>query len=317
MPLTIGGQAVIEGVMLRSPNAVAVAVRKADGSIKTKVEGIKQPSQRFILFKWPLFRGVATLWDSLFIGIRCLNFSAQEALHDESPDDKKRGTFWPFLVSLLAALGIGFVLFFILPHLFTELLGSQFPLLSDSGFLFNLSDGAFRLVIFLLYILGISLMPDIKRVFQYHGAEHRVVHAYESNEDVTLESTREFGILHRRCGTCFLLILLVTVVLLFSLIPHEEGVVSKATTRLKFMPIVLLLAAGVSYELLRLSAKASHSFVVRAATAPGLLLQRLVTKQPSDEQVQVAIAALHAVLEAEGVSPKKETDCPMDEGVES
>ena len=317
MPLTIGGQAVIEGVMLRSPNAVAVAVRKADGSIKSKVEEIKQPSQRFLLFKWPFFRGIATLWDSLSLGIKCLNFSAQEALHDESPDDKKKGTFWPFLFSLLAALGIGFVLFFILPHLFTELLGSQFPLLRDSGWLFNLADGAFRLVIFVLYILAISLMPDIRRVFQYHGAEHRVVHAYESNEDVTLESTREFGVLHRRCGTSFLLILLVIVVLLFSFIPHEEDAVSKATTRLKFLPIVLLLAAGVSYELLRLSAKASHTFVVRALTAPGLLLQRLVTKQPSDEQVHVAIAALSGVLEVEERLRGKGTNNPAKEGAGS
>ena len=299
MPLTVGGQAVIEGVMLRSPNAVAVSVRKADGSIKSKVCNIRQPSQRFLLFKWPFFRGIATLWDSLFLGIRCLNFSAQEALHDESPDGQKKGTFWPFLLSMLAAVGIGFVLFFVLPHLFTELLGSQFPLLKGSGWLFSLADGAFRLLIFLLYILVISLMPDIRRVFQYHGAEHQVVHAYESANEVTVETARKFGVLHRRCGTSFLLILLVLVVLLFSFVPYEDDVIDKAATRLKFLPIVLLLAAGISYELLRLSAKASDSFVVRALTAPGLLLQRLVTRQPSDEQVKVAIAALNAVLEAE------------------
>ncbi len=299
MPLTVGGQAVIEGVMLRSPNAVAVSVRKADGSIKSKVYDIRQPSQRFLLFRWPFVRGIATLWDSLSLGIRCLNFSAQEALHDESLERKKKGTFWPFLFSMLAAIGIGFVLFFVLPHLFTELLGSQFPVLKDSGWLFSLADGTFRLMIFLLYILGISLMPDIRRVFRYHGAEHKVVHAYESSGKVTVESARTFGVLHRRCGTSFLLILLVLVVLLFSFVPHEEDPLSKAATRLKFLPIVLLLAAGISYELLRLSAKASDSVVVRAMTAPGLLLQRLVTKQPSDEQVEVAIAALCAVLGAE------------------
>ena len=299
MPLTVGGQAVIEGVMLRSPNAVAVAVRKADGSIKSKVEQIKQPSERVRLLKWPFFRGIATLWDSLSLGIKCLNFSATESLHDISEEHKDKGTFWPFLLSMLAALGMGLVLFFILPHVFTELLGSQFPILHSSSYLFNLADGGFRIVIFVLYIVGISLMPDIRRVFQYHGAEHRVVHAYESGREVTVESARDFGVLHRRCGTSFLLILLVVVILLFSLVPQETDPISKAATRLKFLPLVLVLAAGISYELLRLSAKAPKSLFVRAITAPGLMLQRLVTRQPSDEQVEVAIAALHGVLGAE------------------
>jgi len=299
MPLTVGGQAVIEGVMLRSPNAVAVAVRKADGTIKSKVEQIKQPSQRVHVLKWPFFRGIATLWDSLSLGIKCLNYSAQEALHDTSEGDEKKGTFWPFVLSMLAALGMGLVLFFILPHVFTELLGSKYPSLESSGYLFSLADGGFRILIFLLYIVGISLMPDIRRVFQYHGAEHRVVHAYESGREVTVESARDFAVLHRRCGTSFLLIMLVVVILLFSLVPQEADPISKAATRLKFLPLVLVLAAGISYELLRLSAKAHNSVLVRAITAPGLMLQRLVTRQPSDEQVQVAIAALHSVLGVE------------------
>lgn len=299
MPLTIGGQAVIEGVMLRSPNAVSVSVRKADGSIKSKTERIKQPSQRFFLFRWPFFRGIATLWDSLSLGIKCLNFSAHEALSDESQQTDHKRSVWPFVFSFLAALGMGFVLFFMLPLLLSGLLSSQLPVLKESGWLFNLVDGVLRLIIFLIYVVAISLMPDIRRVFQYHGAEHRVVHAYEARGEVTAESAREFGTLHRRCGTSFLLILLVIVILLFSLLPHEEVFHRKALTRAMFLPVVLILASGLSYELLRLSAKARDSRVSRALTAPGLLLQKLVTRTPTDEQVEVAIASLREVLAVE------------------
>ncbi|MBN2208301.1 MAG: DUF1385 domain-containing protein [Candidatus Coatesbacteria bacterium] len=299
MPLTIGGQAVIEGVMLRSPNAVSVSVRKADGSIKSKVERIKQPSQRFVLFKWPFFRGIATLWDSLSLGIKCLNFSAHEALADDSQKPDRKRSVWPFVFSFLAALGMGFVLFFLIPLLLSGLLSSLLPVLEESSWLFNLVDGVLRLIIFLIYVVAISMMPDIRRVFQYHGAEHRVVHAYEAHGEVTTESARQFGTLHRRCGTSFLLILLVIVILLFSLLPHEDVFHRKAMMRALFLPVVLVLAAGLSYELLRLSARARDSRIARVLTAPGLLLQKLVTRIPTDEQVEVAIASLNGVLAVE------------------
>ena len=299
MPLTVGGQAVIEGVMLRSPMAVAVSVRKADGSIKTKVDMIKQPSQRFFLFRWPFFRGVATLWDSMSLGIKCLNFSAQEAMRDEASDTGKKKTAMPLILSTLAALFFGVVLFVGLPYLFSELLGNSLKAVGENDWLFNLVDGGFRLIIFLLYIIVISLFPDIRRVFEYHGAEHRVVHAFETGEKVTVESAQKRSVLHRRCGTSFLLILLILVIVLFSLVPRGDGLQDKIFMRLTFLPLVLLVASGTSYELLRLSAKAGDSLVAWALTAPGLALQRLVTKNPSDEQVEVAIATLDGVLKAE------------------
>jgi len=300
MPLPIGGQAVIEGVMLRSPNAIAVSVRRPDGSIKLKSELVKPLSRRFRIFKYPVFRGVATLWDSLFWGLKSLNYSAREALAGQGGQRMSRRRMGVSLgLSIAAAIAIGGLLFMVLPLAFSELLAGWVPVVTKSGWLFNLIDGLFRIFIFTCYIFAISLFPDIRRVFEYHGAEHRVVHAYEAGGEVNVQSARKFEIIHRRCGTSFLLILLILVILLFSLIPYRPTLAHKLTMRLIFLPVVLAIASGVSYEIIKLSARSAGSRLARALTAPGLLLQRLVTRQPSDDQVQVAIAALNGVLNLE------------------
>ncbi|NMC73404.1 MAG: DUF1385 domain-containing protein [Geobacteraceae bacterium] len=289
--INIGGQAVIEGLLMRAPRSMAIAVRRPDGEIVVKRDRVTPLSERFPLVKLPLVRGAVALFSSLLIGIKALNFSANEALAEG--EKKKEISSLAMGGTMAVALLFGVLLFFILPLYLTKLL---VPVIGGSNLVFNLVDGVIRVLVFLLYIYSISRMRDIQRVFQYHGAEHKSIFAFEAGETLTVENVRRFSRLHPRCGTSFLLIVMLVSILVFSLIPKLWPFSMKAGARIVLLPLI----AGVSYELLKWSAKHDTSPLVRFLIAPGLALQRLTTREPDDDQVEVAIRSMEEALEENG-----------------
>lgn len=289
--INIGGQAVIEGVLMRAPRSMAIAVRRPDGEIVVKRNRVTPLSERFPLVKLPLVRGAVALFSSLVIGIKALNFSANEALAEG--EKKEEISSLAMGGTMAVALLFGILLFFILPLYLTKLL---VPVIGDSNLVFNLVDGVIRVMVFLLYIYSISRMRDIQRVFQYHGAEHKSIFAFEAGQPLTVENVRRFSRLHPRCGTSFLLIVMLVSILVFSLIPKLWPFFMKAGARIVLLPLI----AGVSYELLKWSAKHDTSPLVRFLIAPGLALQRLTTREPDDDQVEVAIRSMEEALEENG-----------------
>jgi uncharacterized protein YqhQ len=273
----LGGQAVIEGVMMKGTGTYAVAVRKQSGEIRVRDFPLPQSGAGKRLARMPVLRGVVTMVAMLSIGYRALRFSADEAIDDAEP--------------LLLGLG----LFFWLPLVLTRLSAAFLPALSGR-LAFNIVDGVIRVLVFVLYVLGIGMMGEIRRIFQYHGAEHKAVHAYERKAELVPESVARYSCLHPRCGTSFLLFVMVISIAVFSLIPHESSLLAKALMRLVLLPAV----AGISYEVLRLSAKHGDSGFSRALVAPGLLLQRLTTREPDLSQIEVAIASLRRVARGAG-----------------
>ncbi len=294
--MTIGGQAVIEGVMMRSPHAFTVAVRrggKADGSIALLREELRPLGERFPFVKKKVLRGAVALFEALWLGIRALNFSANEALESE---DGKKEEISPLAMAgtMVTALAFSLALFLGLPLLLTHLLGSQYDALKGN-LLFNLTDGAIRVTIFLGYVSGISLMKDIRRVFQYHGAEHKVIGAHEAGVPLTVENARNYSCIHPRCGTSFLMVVIVLSILVFSTIPAAWPLWAKGASRIVLMPLI----AGLSYEFIKWSATKRGNRLVETLILPGLLLQRLTTREPSDDQIDVAIRAMDEALAME------------------
>jgi uncharacterized protein YqhQ len=288
--INIGGQAVIEGVMMRAPRAMAIAVRRPSGEIVVRTDLVVPLSERFPVVKLPVLRGAIALFSSLVIGIRALNFSANEAMVEEEGTEKEELSSWAMAGTMSVAFGFGILLFFILPLYLTKIL---IPVIGSSNIVFNLVDGVIRVVIFLLYILSISRMNDIKRVFQYHGAEHKSIFAFEAGDALTVDSVRKYSRLHPRCGTSFLLIVMLVSIAVFSLIPEFWPFYLKAGSRVLLLPLI----AGLSYELLRWSARHDQSPFVKLLIAPGLALQRLTTGEPDDSQLEVAIRSMEEALE--------------------
>jgi len=273
-----GGQAVIEGVMLRGPRAMAVAVRKPDGTIAVHREETLPPGERWRGWRLPLLRGVASMIDSLTLGVRGLLISAEAA------GEEKLEPHHAFLtVALAVVLAVG--CFVVLPTLLAGLLAASLP---KTG-LRHLVEGMLRLTVLVAYVWSIGRLPDVGRVFEYHGAEHRVVHLMERGGRRTAAAARSLPVLHPRCGTSFLLFVVAVSVLVFSFFGWP-GVFQRVLIRLALLPLV----AGIAYELIRLSARSRHR-LVRVLALPGLALQRLTTREPTDEQVEVALAALEAV----------------------
>ena len=292
----VGGQAVIEGVMMRSPKSFTVAIRKSNGQIMIKKEPYIALTERFKFLKIPIIRGAVVLIESLYLGIKALSFSAEEAMEEENPEtktldaqkEKKEETFvtlW-LILSLLMGFSLALFIFFYLPLILVELIGVK------GGFLFNLIDGLIRITFFLIYIWAISLWKSMKRVFEYHGAEHKSIFAFEAGEDLTPENIKKYSTHHPACGTSFLLIVMVVSILVFMFLgrPHT---ISERLTRLLFVPLI----AGISYEFTRLSRKRRNSKIVKILTTPGLWLQKITAKEPDEKQLKVAIAALKSVLE--------------------
>ena len=279
----VGGQAVIEGVMMQNGDRIAVAVRRqAEGDIVVRSIPSRKRFKR--LGEIPFLRGLFRLVDMLSLGMRALNLSAQLAF----PEDEqlgKGGTFLTFLVAMVVAVGA----FVVLPLVLANSVDS---LRLGNTIVFNLVEGLIRLSFFFIYLVAISRMKDIRRVFQYHGAEHKVVYTYEAEEDLTVENARKHTTLHPRCGTAFLMTVFVIAILIFSLAGNP-------TLWLKILSRVLLLpvVAGVSYEVLRFSGRNYDRWWVRLLAQPGLWLQRLTTGEPSDDMIEVAIASLKRVTE--------------------
>ena len=289
-----GGQAVIEGVMMRGPATRAVAVRRPDETIIVDQKPVRNPAERFPFLKWPFLRGLVILVDSLVIGIDALTFSASQAVGEEEELTAKEIFF-----TVATALLLGVLLFIVLPTAATH----YFAAGVKGSIGQNLVEGVVRVAIFLIYVFGISLMKDIQRVFQYHGAEHKVINAFEAGEELTVENAQKYSTFHPRCGTSFLLIVMVVSILVFSLSGHDEILWWRIMSRVILMPLV----AGISYELLKLSGKYYQALWCRILIAPGKWLQKITTREPDDRQVEVAISALEAVLKDGELSVRETT----------
>lgn len=283
-----GGQAVIEGVMMRGQRHMAVAVRKPSGEITVREEPLRSGVYVGGWSKVPIVRGIATLAETLVLGVKALMWSANASLEEEDVEITPR-----MMGSMLAiSLTFGIAIFFVAPLL----VSSWFHRLVPDPLLVNILEGAIRMLFFLAYIVGIGFMPNVRRVFQYHGAEHKAVNAYEGGAPMTVEAVDRFTTRHTRCGTSFLLIVMVVAIVLFALLGRPDFWLLLAS-RILLVPVV----AAISYELIRFSANHYKNPLVRAIFQPGLWLQGLTTRQPSPDQIEVAIAALRRVLIADGV----------------
>ena len=280
----VGGQAVIEGVMMRSGNFYTVAVRTPEQEIVLKKENIKKLPK---LLKKPVLRGVVALVQSLSIGIGALLYSAEV-----SGEEEETPSTLALYLTVIVAFIIGIGLFLLLPLYMTKWLGIVFSSINDSSIVFNLVDGVIRVAFFLIYIVSITFSADIKRVFQYHGAEHKVVHAFEAGDELTPENADKYSAVHPRCGTSFLIIVMMVSILIFSLIPKDWPFMEKFLSRIVLMPLI----AGLSYEFIKLSSKKMSNPFIRLAAMPGMWLQKLTTGIPSRDQIEVAIMALKEVL---------------------
>jgi len=305
--ILVGGQAVIEGVMMRTPYAYAVAVRRADGSVEVKKEGVRRLSEFWKPLTWPVVRGFAVLVQSLALGIRTLNFSFSIATADlepkkqaeDNPPKKKEGEFLPILLTMVFAAAMAVFLFVLAPLWITTWLKGYWTAVQN-WVVFNLVDGLIRVIFFLGYILFISTMKDIRRVFQYHGAEHKVVYTWEAKEDLTVENARRKSTLHPRCGTSFLLFVMVVSIVVFSIFKfHAFWAIF--LSRVLLIPVI----SGLSYELIRFSAPRCQRGFFRAVVLPGLTLQRITTKEPSDDQLEIAIHALKEALELDSIKARE------------
>ena len=289
--MTVGGQAVLEGVMMRSPGNWAVAVRTPQGSIAQVTRPIDSAMARHWVLRLPVIRGVMALGESLAIGFRALAISANYAAQEEGADPaeaEKELSRGALIFAFAIAIGFAIALFKVTPGLITEALPIK------SGGWFVIVEGAIRVSIFVAYLSLISLLPDLRRVFQYHGAEHKAINAYEAGEELDPETVQRYSLIHPRCGTAFLLWVMVIAVFVFAFFGRPSWY-WLIVERIALLPFI----AGLAYELIRFAGKHQNRFVM-TVLAPGLWLQRLTTREPSLEQLEVSIRALRDVLELEG-----------------
>lgn len=279
--MIIGGQAVIEGVMMRSKRYLVVAVRAPNKKVKYKIEKLQDTSSGFL--QKPFVRGVYTMFQSMILGIQALTFSANASAGEKEEHLSSLEIAVTLSVALLFSIGIFLVLPFFLSKLVTT-----------DNLLFNIIDGMLRMAFFFLYILIISRMQDIQRVFQYHGAEHKTVHAYESGKKLTAANAKKFSTLHPRCGTTFMLFVVLVSIVVFSMILTDKWYFQLGA-RIVLLPVI----AGVSYEILRVSAKYYKNAACKILVYPGLMLQKLTTREPSHDQLEIAVLSLKKVLALE------------------
>ena len=282
-PFNYGGQAVIEGVMMRGSRMLAVALRHPEGHIMVKTEPLNEALYRGPISRIPFLRGLVTLWDALGLGMKALMVSADVAMGEEVSLSGPIG--WG---TALVGVGMGVGLFMVLPSFLVGLLAIPLEWLS------SLLEGIVRLLVIMGYMWAVGFMPDIRRVFAYHGAEHKTVNAYEAGAELTVDDVRPFSTAHTRCGTAFLLIVVVLTVLIFA--PFSTpSLLWRVLSRITLLPVI----AGIAYETLRLTARLANRPWMRVIVAPNLALQRLTTREPDDDMLEVAIAALKAVLAGE------------------
>jgi len=297
----VGGQAVIEGVMMRSNDFITVAVRRGSGDIELKDDPFKSITKKIKLLGWPFVRGVVGLVEMMIVGMKALNFSASVMIEDEEGKKREEMTGKEKFVekvmmvfSFVFAIGMSLFLFKFLPLWITEWISGFYEPLRQS-FLYNLIDGVLKTSFFILYIWILTLMPSIKRVFEYHGAEHKSIYTYEKGLDLKVENAKKQSRFHPRCGTSFILIVFMISVLTYTLLPRDPDFLMNFARRLAFLPLI----AGISYEFLKFSAKHTDNKLMKAAISPGLWFQRLTTKEPDDKQLEVALKALDKALELE------------------
>ncbi len=313
--MSVGGQAIIEGVMMRSPHSFAIAIRKKDGRILIKEKNWKSLWDKFSILKKPFLRGVLVLIESLWNGIEALTFSAEQASDEPVADDKKTKdndtqtqktdtamSKTSIALTLVFSFLMGMALFVALPHflawLFTQIIDDSLTINSLS---FHLADGIIKMGIFVGYIALISRLPDIKRVFEYHGAEHKSIYTYENNEELEVINAKKYSTLHPRCGTSFLLVVLLSSILIFTIIfpfvpePTNIPLLNHVIFVLIKIPMMLPIAAA-AYELNRFSSKHMKNFFIKAIMSPGLWMQNLTTREPDDSQLEIALAAINKTL---------------------
>lgn len=291
----VGGQAVIEGVMMRGKTHVAVAVRQPDGEISVDVRPVNSISDRYPILKKPFLRGVVSLVESLVMGMKALAYSAQVSGDEDEKLDSKE-----MALTIAVSAGLAILLFIVIPTWSMRFLTG----ITQDHMALNLAEGVLRMAIFLAYIAAISSMNDIQRVFQYHGAEHKTIYTYEAGLPLKVENVRPFSTLHPRCGTNFLMIVMLISMFIFSFLGWPS-LLERIASRIILMPVI----AGVSYELIRYAGAHTDNPLVRIAITPGLLLQKLTTRQPDDSQIEVAIASLKAVVPPEDLAQEPEA-CP-------
>jgi len=287
--MLVGGQAVIEGVMMRGLSGYSVAVRKPDGGIEIRKDKLVAITKKYPLLRFPVLRGSVVLIQSLILGLRALNYSASVASEGEEGSTEMSNWAIAGSMAMAAALGIG--LFILAPLGLTNLI-RHFVWPEMGNFAYNAIDGVIRALFFFVYVWSISFMDEIRRVFQYHGAEHKTVYTFEAREELTVENARKKSTLHPRCGTSFLLFVMAISILVFSLIPSTAPFVAKFGARIVFIPLI----AGLAYEVIRFSARHLDKALCRLLITPGLWLQRITTKEPDDAQLEVAITALKEAL---------------------
>lgn len=313
-----GGQAVIEGVMMRGRNYYAVACRRANGEIVVQQESVESATGKLKWLNKPFLRGTFVMLDAIILGMKALMYSADIAMADAQPNapsdvDKKaesadgsgnkdsnpgktakqKRSINDIAVgaTVVLGLGLGVLIFIVTPQFLVGLLQKSIR----SSILLNLTAGIVKLAMFVLYIAVISTMKDIRRVFEYHGAEHKVINTYEAGLDLVPENLNKHTTIHPRCGTSFILVVLVTSIVVFCFLGWQSNILIRVIERLLLLPVV----AGIAYEIIRYAGKHKESRLLRTLTAPGLLLQRLTTKEPSEDQIEVALTALRAVFDKE------------------
>lgn len=276
--LAFGGQAVIEGVMIRSKKHMVTCVRQPNDEIVTNVEEIKSVSERHKVLRLPFLRGIVALFETLYIGVKGLYFSANASLEEEEKLNPKE-----IVLTVVVALALAIFLFSVLPFLLTTPLGL-------GGVVFNVAEGVIRLAILLLYLASISLVGEFKRVFQYHGAEHTAINAYEAGVELNVSNAKKFSRFHPRCGTSFIFIVALISILFFSIMP-DSGFFMKLAYRILLIPVI----GAVSYEVLKLSDRYKKSKIMKVLLAPGLGLQYLTTRKPDEKMIEVALEAVKKV----------------------
>jgi len=292
----VGGQAVLEGVMMRSPHAWAIACRKPSGEISVHSEPLERLSEKHKWMGWPVVRGVVTLGHAMSLGFRALKFSANTALDELMPEKTENKKLeisgWMAAVNIVFSLGFFIFMYKFLPLVAATELKRVNPIFGER-IVFNLVDGVIRIALFLLFIWGVSLFKDIRRVYEYHGAEHKTVYAFENGDPLEIPAVQKYTTYHPRCGTSFLMTVMIISILVYTLVPVTTFW-ARFGIRIALLPVI----AGVSYEIIRFAAKHRGSLFA-LMTAPGMWLQRVTTQPPSDDQAQCAIVALNQAMELE------------------
>jgi uncharacterized protein YqhQ len=292
-----GGQAVLEGVLMRSPNYVAVAVRNPKGEIVYDRRQHTPWSKRLKILALPFVRGMIGICEMMIIGFRALNFSSNVFMEQEEKNGEKSSVVESaiFAFSLIIAIGVSIFLFKFIPLFITTQLEKIFPTIKNHYFIFNLIDGVIKLAIFIGYLSLMLLSKEMKRVFEYHGAEHKAVWTYEKGLDLKIENAKKQTRLHPRCGTSFIILVFIISIFTYMFLPKQETFLANFALRLLWLPVI----GGASYEILKWSARNTGNYLVKLLVTPGLLMQRITTQEPDDTQLEVALRALEATLELE------------------